>query len=70
MEAIAENHPDHPFEIEKEQYAKCKQFLLNFDRIFTVNYDLLLYWAVMQSEVQPNIPCDDGFRKSEIGAPE
>jgi hypothetical protein len=41
VQAIAENHPDHPFEIEKEQYAKCKQFLSNFEKIFTVNYDLL-----------------------------
>lgn len=67
VSAIAENHPDHPFEISTQQYATCKTFLANFDRKFTVNYDLLLYWAVMQSEVKPVIPCDDGFRKSEIG---
>jgi Domain of unknown function (DUF4917) len=70
VESIADNHPNHPFEIEAEQYASAKKFLSHFDRIFTVNYDLLLYWAVMRSEIDPNIPCDDGFRKSETGAAE
>jgi hypothetical protein len=67
VRAIAENHPEHPFQIEKEQYANCKKFLSRFDRKFTVNYDLLLYWTMMQSEIEPHIPCDDGFRKPESG---
>lgn len=70
VKAIAENHPDHPFEIPAHQYANCRAFLANFDRKFTVNYDLLLYWALMQSEVKPDVHCDDGFRKSEIGTGE
>ncbi len=40
----------------------------NFDRLFTTNYDLLLYWALMQRELEPDIPCDDGFRKPEADA--
>lgn len=70
VSAIAENHPDHPFEIPTEQYANAKAFLAHFDRKFTVNYDLLLYWTVMQSHVTPDVPCDDGFRKSELGTGE
>jgi hypothetical protein len=70
VRAIAENHPEHPFVIPKEQYENCKSFLVSFDRKFTVNYDLLLYWAVMQSEIKPDVPSDDGFRKSETGAAE
>ena len=27
-----------------------------------MNYDLLLYWTLMQSEVQPDVKSDDGFR--------
>ena len=67
VEAIAQNHPEHPFEIPAEQYARCKKFLSHFDRKFTVNYDLLLYWTVMRSEITPNVPCDDGFRKPDGG---
>lgn len=67
VEAIAENHPDHPFVIPAEEYGRCKAFLSHFDRKFTVNYDLLLYWAVMQSEIEPQVSSDDAFRRSESG---
>lgn len=49
--AIAQNHPDYPGEIRAEQYAACRRFLNHFDTVYTLNYDLLLYWAIMQSEV-------------------
>jgi hypothetical protein len=48
VRAIADNHPDHPSAIPNEQYARCKKFLSFFDRKFTLNDDLLLYWAVMR----------------------
>lgn len=63
--AIAQSHPDHPFEIDSDRYAHCKRFLAHFRHIYTLNYDLLLYWALMQSEIEPDVPCDDGFRKPE-----
>jgi hypothetical protein len=66
--AIARSHPDRPSDIQPAAYAACKRFLSKFDRIFTVNYDLLLYWALMQSEIEPDMPCDDGFRKPEHDA--
>ncbi len=66
--AIAGSHPDHPNEIPTATYAACKRFLSNFDRIATLNYDLLLYWALMQSEIEPQVRCDDGFRKPERDA--
>src|SRR5258708_3459027 len=43
VSAIASSHPDHPNEIEDWQYAACRAFLASFDRIYTLNYDLLLY---------------------------
>jgi hypothetical protein len=65
--AIAGNHPALPSEIGSEAYSACKLFLSHFNRIYTLNYDLLLYWAVMQDEIPPDIPCDDGFRMPEGG---
>lgn len=70
VRAIASNHPDHPSEIPDTQYARCKQFLANFNRIFTLNYDLLLYWALMRAEVEPLVKCDDGFRTPDSGKEE
>lgn len=65
-ETIAENHPARPYDVTPEQYASCKRFLANFDgHIYTLNYDLLLYWTLMQSEVQPAVISDDGFRNPE-----
>jgi hypothetical protein len=64
--AIAKRHPDRPFDIKKEQYAACRAFLHTFDHIFTLNYDVLLYWALMQTEVDElTFHHDDGFRHPE-----
>jgi len=65
VSTIADSHPSRPADIDQAAYAASKRFLSHFNRIFTVNYDLLLYWALMQSEVEPQVPCDDGFRKSD-----
>jgi len=62
VEAIAGSHPSWPGEIPTEAYAACRRFLSNFERVYTLNYDLLLYWAFMQDEIEPELDCDDGFR--------
>ena len=59
---LAKKHPDNVGDIESQEYATARSFLLNFGKIFTVNYDLLLYWALMQ-EIDPQITNDDGFRQ-------
>jgi hypothetical protein len=59
---LARNHPDNVSEIQPAEYAAARHFLGHFDRIFTVNYDLLLYWTLMQ-EMEPEITSDDGFRQ-------
>lgn len=65
-EAIARNHPARPYDISDEQYAHCRAFLENFNHIYTLNYDVLLYWALMHDEVDERvIRCDDGFRHPE-----
>jgi hypothetical protein len=64
--AIAKRHPDRPYDVRPEQYAACRTFLSRFEHIFTLNYDVLLYWALMQSEVDNlQIDHDDGFRHPE-----
>lgn len=68
VQAIAASHPEWPGEITHSEYKYCRKFLINFNNVYTLNYDLLLYWAVMHDEeVVDNvkIECDDGFRKPE-----
>ncbi len=64
VRAVANSHPDRPHNIEANEYLNCRQFLRGYKSINTLNYDLLLYWTLMQDELgDEQIPCDDGFRK-------
>lgn len=64
--AIAKRHPDRPYDLAPGQYASCREFVAPFGHIYTLNYDVLLYWALMQSEVDDlNLAPDDGFRHPE-----
>ncbi len=66
VSAIAKRHPDRPYDIKPEQYAACRAFLDGFGHIFTLNYDVLLYWTLMQNEVdERSLRPDDGFRHPE-----
>lgn len=61
-EVLARKHPDNVGAIEDQEYASARRFLANFDgRIYTVNYDLLLYWTLLQG-AGPPVRSDDGFR--------
>ncbi|MGL5793951.1 MAG: DUF4917 family protein, partial [Waterburya sp.] len=44
VKTIAKSHPDRPTDIKKTEYIACQNFLRHFDNIYTLNYDLLLYW--------------------------
>ncbi len=66
VSAIAKRHPDRPYDIKKEQYISCRSFLQRFSHIYTLNYDVLLYWALMQDDVDDiHLTPDDGFRHPE-----
>jgi hypothetical protein len=65
VETIARSHPAWPGEIQEHEYAACRAFLANFTTIYTLNYDLLLYWAQMHTEEGTAPTSDDGFRKSD-----
>lgn len=62
---IAGNHPSRPGEISEDQYKSCGSFLNNFlsakGRIYSLNYDILLYWVLMHTELK----CTDGFGNDE-----
>jgi len=65
VNTIAKSHPERPSDISDEEYDACKKFLSNFDKIYTLNYDLLLYWTMMHVEAGSTPTSDDGFRKSK-----
>lgn len=60
--AISDTHPDLPRRVDDAQYAAVRNFLSSFSQIFTVNYDLLLYWARNKSGLGADFASDDGFR--------
>lgn len=71
---IAANHPAVPGEIPDEKFWACRQFLAHFltgDRgqVFTLNYDLLLYWTLMHEDMPFDDPVElgknDGFGNDE-----
>lgn len=62
VQTIASSHPAWPGEITESEYACCRSFLANFDTIYTLNYDLLLYWTKMHTADDEKIDSDDGFR--------
>ena len=69
IETIAKNHPERPNSIEEYKYKACVQFLNNFlgndGAIYSLNYDLLLYWTLMYglNEGILNAEPNDGFGK-------
>lgn len=65
--AIATSHPGHPDEVLTAEYQSSRRFLANFERIYSLNYDLLLYWALMHNDVDTlGLRKRDGFTESEL----
>ena len=68
VQAIAGKHPERPGDVTEEQYGACRRFLAHFagssrdlrnrggkdlrGSLFSVNYDLLLYWTLLHDEVR------------------
>jgi hypothetical protein len=60
-EVLARKHPNNVASIEDEEYESARRFLANFGgNIYSVNYDLLLYWTLLH-ESEPKIAHGDGF---------
>ena len=67
-QAIASSHPDRPNSISDDEFTACRTFLSHFNNgsVYTLNYDLLLYWALMHSDADDlAINCNDEFHQPE-----
>lgn len=66
IEAVESSHPEHVFFIPEDKINTCAKFLNIFTssngKIFSTNYDLLLYWVLMRSN---NKICIDGFGRDK-----
>lgn len=61
-DVLAQRHPNRAQELTFEEVEHARAFLSNFRNIFTVNYDLLLYWVVNRIEAgHPGVSKRDGF---------
>ena len=76
IQTLVKHHPDNPGEVSDKKFWHCRRFLSHFvgpdndkGRIYTLNYDLLLYWALMHSEPeghpQVELSKNDGFGRNE-----
>jgi Domain of unknown function (DUF4917) len=71
IRAIAERHPESRNAVPESAYDSCGRFLSTYDNLFTLNYDLLLYWALMWSleripeDQKREFPFKDGFWNRE-----
>jgi hypothetical protein len=62
VKALAETHFARPYDVKDERLQYCVNFLRPYHNIFSLNYDLLLYWACMADNT---LMRRDGFRDSE-----
>lgn len=62
LEAVKALHPEHVFKVPEVKSKECSKFLNIFlgrgGKVFSTNYDLLLYWILMRNEVVEHV---DGF---------
>jgi len=75
VQTIAGNHPHIPSDIPDQKFWACRRFLAHFLEgpksgcVFTLNYDLLLYWTLMHEDMPFGKPIDlatnDGFGNDE-----
>lgn len=66
VQTIASKHPHKVYDIEDCKYLSCRNFLNNFNKVYTLNYDLLLYWAMLHDDDINSFNIDDGFRLSDL----
>jgi hypothetical protein len=62
IQAVHVVHPGVHFDIPKAQRDACAKFLSHFHAVFTLNYDLLLYWVILHAAAKD---FQDGFGLGE-----
>lgn len=75
VSTIADSHPKNPNAINNRKFHACRRFLGHFlgpntkGCVFTLNYDLLLYWALMHDDPFADekvvLENNDGFGNDE-----
>lgn len=64
ISSIKKLHPEHVFEVPEEKSESCFKFLSDYldnkGKVFSTNYDLLLYWILMRNNSKN---ANDGFGK-------
>lgn len=81
IQTVANNHPNIPNEVADDQFWACRRFLSHFlgdtnkdGKVYTLNYDLLLYWTLMHDDMGFDDPiglaANDGFGRDEDTEPE
>ena len=50
VNVISKKHPKHQHQIDDNKFCSAYKFLSNFEKIYTLNYDMLLYWTLMYKE--------------------
>lgn len=63
VQAIASSHPEFPGALTEDEFSHCRRFIEYFKTVYTLNYDLLLYWTQMHVPEGEDLSTDDGFRK-------
>jgi len=48
VDVITNNHPDKITEISDDKFFNSANFIKNFEKVYTLNYDLLLYWSCIK----------------------
>jgi len=65
VNTITNNHPDKVTDINPVLSENCAGFLSHFQRIYTLNYDLLSYWVIMKNKSSYELGFTDGFGDDE-----
>lgn len=60
-DVLASRHPANSRDLTYEEITYARTFLHNFGSIFTLNYDLLLYWLINHRDYGPSVVRTDGF---------
>ena len=67
IEAVEKMHPEYVFSIPELKSQSCAAFLELFTKrngkIFSTNYDILLYWVLMRNQIENAV---DGFGRDAI----
>lgn len=59
LDAVKALHPEHVFKVPEDKSRTCSEFLKVFldlnGKVFSTNYDLLLYWVLMRNSVVKHV---------------